>query len=91
MSPEVVLHGHISKASDVYAYGVLLFELITGKRAFAGTPTPLLAHAVAVGGLRPAWPAGVAGELQPLCRLAEACWAQEPAAGEAVGAPAAPL
>lgn len=79
MSPEVVLHGHISKASDVCAYGVLLFELITGQRAFAGTPTPLLAHAVAVGGLRPVWPAGVARELRPLCRLAEACWAQEPA------------
>jgi serine/threonine protein kinase len=79
MSPEVVLHCHISKASDVYAFGILLFELVTGQRAFAGTPTPLLAHAVAVGGLRPAWPSGVAPELQPLVRLAEACWAQEPA------------
>lgn len=74
--PENFLHGHISKAGDVYAYGVLLFEIMTGSRAFAGTPTPLLAHEVAVGRARPRWPEGLADEVLPLRELAEQCWAQ---------------
>jgi hypothetical protein len=74
--PENFLHGHISKAGDVYAYGVLLFEIMTGSRAFAGTPTPLLAHQVAVSKARPRWPEGLADEVLPLRELAEACWAQ---------------
>ena len=78
MAPEVFMLGHVSKASDVYAFGILLYETITGRRAFAGTPTPLLAHEVAVGGLRPEWPEGVSGKLEPLCRLAELCWREEP-------------
>jgi serine/threonine protein kinase len=28
--------GHASKASDVYAFGILLFEVITGQRAYPG-------------------------------------------------------
>lgn len=34
MAPELLLHGQISKASDVYAYGVLLWELYTAGHAF---------------------------------------------------------
>ncbi len=33
MAPEVLLHGHVSKASDVYAFGITMWELFT-----AGTP-----------------------------------------------------
>lgn len=32
MSPELLLHGHASRASDVYAYGILLvstWQLVT--------------------------------------------------------------
>jgi serine/threonine protein kinase len=36
MAPELLLHGHASKASDVYAFGILLWEMVTGLRAFQG-------------------------------------------------------
>ena len=32
------MSGHVSKASDVYAFGILLHELISGQRAYAGAP-----------------------------------------------------
>jgi serine/threonine protein kinase len=38
MAPELLHHGRVSKASDVYAFGIMLWELITGLRAFADVP-----------------------------------------------------
>ena len=32
MSPEYVMHGHFSVKVDVYSFGVLLLELISGKK-----------------------------------------------------------
>ena len=42
MSPELLLLGHISKASDVYAFGILLWEMLVGARPYAAIPLPLL-------------------------------------------------
>lgn len=70
--------GHVSKASDVYAYGILLYELITGQRAYAGVPVPLLPHEVALQGLRPEWPRNMPAESSMLRDLAEACWQHKP-------------
>jgi serine/threonine protein kinase len=81
MSPELFMAGHVSKASDVYAFGILLWETMTGQRAFAGVPIPLLPHEVAREGLRPTWPTTLARQspvYPQLQRLAEACWAGNP-------------
>jgi serine/threonine protein kinase len=78
MSPELFMSGHVSKAGDVYAYGILLYEVMTGQRAYAGVPIPLLPHEVARQGLRPSWPANLPPGCRDLQRLAEACWAQQP-------------
>jgi len=72
------MSGHVSKASDIYAFGILLHELISGQRAYSGVPIPLLPHEVAVKGLRPHWPADLPEEYSGLRALAEACWAQVP-------------
>ncbi|KAF6252064.1 hypothetical protein COO60DRAFT_1673833 [Scenedesmus sp. NREL 46B-D3] len=55
MSPELLLHGRASRASDVYAYGILLWDLATGQRAFEDVPKVLLGAAVVRDRLRPAW------------------------------------
>jgi serine/threonine protein kinase len=36
MSPEALLHGRISKAGDVYSFGITLWELFTSGHAYAG-------------------------------------------------------
>jgi len=43
MAPEQVEGGPLSPATDVYAFGVVLFELLTGARPFAGdTPIEIM-------------------------------------------------
>ncbi|KAI9123757.1 hypothetical protein K1719_005057 [Acacia pycnantha] len=32
MSPEYVIHGHISVKTDIYSFGILILEIISGKR-----------------------------------------------------------
>jgi hypothetical protein len=32
MAPEYVVHGHLTEKADVFSYGVLVLEIITGKR-----------------------------------------------------------
>lgn len=36
MAPELLSNGKLNKKGDVYSYGVLLSEMLTGKRAFSG-------------------------------------------------------
>ena len=38
MAPEVLLEGKQSKAADVYAFGLVMWEIYTGGRAFSGVP-----------------------------------------------------
>lgn len=36
MAPELLMHGHASRSSDTYAFGILMWELYTGLKAFSG-------------------------------------------------------
>jgi serine/threonine protein kinase len=75
--PEQVLadyaHAPRTPAADVYAYGVLLLEIMTGRPAFSGMTATTIRNAV-LGGARPPLPDS--RELQPcLAALIAACWA----------------
>lgn len=36
MAPEYVVHGHLTEKADVYSFGVLVLEIMTGKRCNSG-------------------------------------------------------
>ncbi len=36
MAPEILLEGRLSKAADVYAFGLTMWEAYTGKHAYQG-------------------------------------------------------
>ncbi|KAJ0033887.1 hypothetical protein Pint_24987 [Pistacia integerrima] len=42
LPPELFMHGIVDEKTDVYGYGVLLLELITGKKAVDGSQTSLV-------------------------------------------------
>ena len=48
MPPELLLEGKLSKSADVYAFGVLLFELFTADRPWGGLRHAEVLHKVAV-------------------------------------------
>lgn len=76
MAPELLSGCKMSSAADVYAFGVLMYELWTGKIAFPGLSKVQVMVGVVSSGLRPAFPLHC-----PIwySSLAAACWAQSAA------------
>jgi hypothetical protein len=68
---EIMLEGRVSKAADVYAFGITMWELYTAMRAFDGVPRALLGHAITREHLRPRFPDGTPIGYRD---LAERCW-----------------
>jgi serine/threonine protein kinase len=75
MAPELITGEDYGPPVDVYAYAMLLFELCTQQRPFAGVSEWELTHRV-VGLQRPAIPAPVS---QQFAELITKCWAHEQA------------
>ena len=46
MSPEQAVGRMVDRRSDIFSFGAVLFEMLTGKRAFAGATTPDVLEAV---------------------------------------------
>ncbi|XP_072153735.1 mitogen-activated protein kinase kinase kinase 11 isoform X2 [Bemisia tabaci] len=75
MAPEVIKASTFSKASDVWSYGVLLWELLTGETPYKGIDALAVAYGVATNKLSLPIPSTCPESWRALM---EACWAPDP-------------
>ncbi|XP_067400010.1 mitogen-activated protein kinase kinase kinase 11 [Emydura macquarii macquarii] len=75
MAPEVIKTSTFSKGSDVWSYGVLLWELLTGEVPYRGIDGLAVAYGVAVNKLTLPIPSTCP---QPFAQLMAECWDQDP-------------
>ncbi|RPI17968.1 MAG: serine/threonine protein kinase, partial [Acidobacteria bacterium] len=69
LSPEQVCRKSVDARADIWSFGCVLYEMLTGKRAFAGGTIPEVQAGIVEG--EPDWgllPRGVAGNIQCLLR-----------------------
>ncbi|KAM3871491.1 mitogen-activated protein kinase kinase kinase 9 [Diretmus argenteus] len=75
MAPEVIRSSTFSKGSDIWSYGVLLWELLTGEVPFRGIDGLAVAYGVAMNKLALPIPSTCP---EPFARLMEDCWSPDP-------------
>lgn len=76
MSPEQARGGHVDRRADIWAFGTILWEMVTGKRLFQGqTVSDTLA---AVLRDEPDWSQLPVEEAPQLCRIIERCLVRDP-------------
>ncbi|KFM62370.1 Mitogen-activated protein kinase kinase kinase 9, partial [Stegodyphus mimosarum] len=75
MAPEVIKSSTFSKASDVWSYGVLLWELLTGETPYKGIDALAVAYGVAVNKLTLPIPSTCP---LPFSYLMKGCWNPDP-------------
>lgn len=75
MAPEVIKFSRFSKGSDVWSYGVVLWELLTGETPYRGIDTLAVAYGVAVNKLTLPIPSTCP---QVFADLLQNCWNSDP-------------
>eukprot|EP00252_Welwitschia_mirabilis_P018011 TRINITY_DN40158_c0_g1_i1.p2 TRINITY_DN40158_c0_g1~~TRINITY_DN40158_c0_g1_i1.p2 ORF type:complete len:538 (-),score=92.25 TRINITY_DN40158_c0_g1_i1:2298-3911(-) len=75
MAPEVINHKPHNKKVDVYSFGIVLWEIITGKIPYEDMIPVQAAFAVVHKNARPAIPEHCP---PPIQKLMEKCWSQNP-------------
>jgi hypothetical protein len=73
LAPEVIKHARSSKYSDVYGYGIVLWELATRDEVYKGLETTQIIAKVANENLRPPVPQDC-----PWKEIMVKCWAENP-------------
>ena len=72
MSPEQARGCRLDARSDIFSFGAVLYEMLSGTRAFSGTTTPEVLSAVLRDDPPPLWPSS---PLEPVVRK---CLAKQP-------------
>ncbi len=72
MSPEQAQGCRLDARSDIFSFGAVLYEMVSGDRAFGGTTTPQVLSAILRDDPLPLWPAS---PLEPIIRK---CLAKRP-------------
>ncbi|XP_064621330.1 mitogen-activated protein kinase kinase kinase 10-like isoform X2 [Lineus longissimus] len=75
MAPEVIKSSTFSKSSDIWSYGVVLWELLTGETPYKGIDALAVAYGVGVNKLTLPIPTTCP---TPFARILENCWDPEP-------------
>lgn len=75
MAPEMISHQHYSKKVDVYSFGIILWELVTGEVPFHDMTPVQVAYAVVNKNARPSIPEDCPSALR---QLMEHCWNANP-------------
>lgn len=75
MSPEIIQSKPANQSADVWSYGVVLWELITGEVPFKGIDEFQIASLVVEKGYRLPIPSGCPPVMTTLMQL---CWQTEP-------------
>lgn len=75
MAPEMISHKHYSKKVDVYSFGIVLWELVTGEVPFQDMTPVQVAYAVVNKNLRPTIPDDCPSALR---HLMVQCWNANP-------------
>uniref|UniRef100_A0ABM5ERU6 Mitogen-activated protein kinase kinase kinase n=1 Tax=Pogona vitticeps TaxID=103695 RepID=A0ABM5ERU6_9SAUR len=75
MAPEVIKHSLFSKSSDVWSFGVLLWELLTGEVPYREIDALAVAYGVAMNKLTLPIPSTCP---EPFARLLQECWSPDP-------------
>ena len=57
MPPELLMDGRLSRATDIYSFGVILWEIYTARRAFAGLMSHQIFLKITTEGLQLPFPA----------------------------------
>jgi eukaryotic-like serine/threonine-protein kinase len=78
MAPEQVTGQNVTEQVDVYAFGVMLFELVTGAKPISGDTVERIFYSILNEPLN-LDPMYKAGAPQPLCDLVARCTAKSPA------------
>lgn len=73
LSPEVINFSHFSKHSDVYAFGIILWEVFTRQDVYVGMSAAQIIAKVAHEGLRPQVPEDCAWD-----SIMTSCWQEDP-------------
>nr|KAG5704446.1 hypothetical protein BaRGS_024301 [Batillaria attramentaria] len=74
MAPEVIKSSRFSKSSDIWSYGVVLWELLTGETPYKGIDALGVAYGVAINKLTLPIPSTCPSMFS---KLMSDCWAQE--------------